>query len=64
MPILVPERPTSSENGSAVGLASKANACVTRFRRYWTVTDAQAAASVVLVHHDANIETSEESMAS
>jgi GNAT superfamily N-acetyltransferase len=36
----------------------------TLLRRYWTVTDAQAAASVVLVHHDANIEKSEDSMVS
>ena len=33
-------------------------------RRYWTVPDAQAAASVVLVDHDANIEKSKENMAS
>ena len=33
-------------------------------RRYWTVPDAQAAASVVLVDHGANIEKSKENMAS
>ena len=33
-------------------------------RRYWTVPDAQAAASVVLADHDAIIEKSKENMAS